>query len=158
LKKNEDLDSCPTGFAASADRCNEQIETTGHGYESDCRLLLVLTERVDLGVVEEGGPWPVHRIDDLGVSACDIELDPFHSPNYSELFDSTLDLLASRATEAATAITGERESVSERKLLVAIRVLALHRMGQLTETLERQSNFVDSFLYERYAIEGDREH
>jgi len=109
-------------------------------------------------VVEESGPWPVHRLDDLDVTACEIEMDPFHCPNYSEVFDSTLDLLASRAIEAAIAIIGRRESASERKLLVAIRVLALHRKDQLTETLEKQSNFVDSFFYERYAIDEGWEH
>lgn len=146
-----DYETCPTGLAAS------ELPPTSEALLSETTLvisfetLVLLSMNFDLDVTDDLGPWSVHRVPALDVSACSNEMDPLVNPDNRAMFDSIFGLLGSRAVVSARAIVSQGDGVDIRTMATAIKVLALDHIGELPGALEAASIADDKFLTDRYS-------
>ena len=98
--------------------------------------LAAITERIELSVTLEPGPWWSATVEALGASACAFDLQ-----GEMDLFD----LLEQRAVIEAWEVVEGPEAVDDGAFAVAVRVLALCKTGQLRPTLERETRISDTY-------------
>lgn len=146
-----DFDTCPSGPAMSNLPPVDEVGLAGSTFGIDFETLVLLATGFELEVTDDLGPWSVHRIQALDVSACSSEMDPYTHPNYFAEFDSVFGLLGSRAVVSARSVVSQGGAVDQRTMATAITVLALDHVGELPEGLEAASTGEDKFLTDRYS-------